>query len=69
MKLLPLQDEREDVHEELPEVVHSSVVIGEEGGDEVIGVVARGEEQDLGDDGGDRACWQATTSHRQPYPT
>ena len=63
-ELLALQGELEDVHEELPEVVHGGGVRLEEGSDEVIDVVPGGEAKHLGNDGGDRARRQAVARHR-----
>ena len=54
-----LELEAEDADEELPQVGGGGGVIGQQGGDEVIDVVAGGEAEDLGDDRRDGACWQA----------
>ena len=63
VELRPLELEDEDFDQELPEVVDGRGVHGQEGGDEVFDVVARGEAEDLGDDRGDSACRQAVAKH------
>ena len=57
-----------DIDQGFPEVVNGHGVTGQEGGNEIVDVVAGGEAEDLGDDRGDGACRQAVAGHNTRLP-